>query len=211
MIIQEAKDLIKRWEGLRLKSYQDTGGVWTIGWGHTRTARPNMEITEAKAEELFEEDLAEHIRYVKQFVKVPLNEYQLGALASFVFNIGPTQFSKSTLLKKLNQGLYEEVPAQLQRWVFDNGKRLNGLVNRRAAEAGLWARESFVSSSGVPAEAPKKTKEGVTELVKEIATTAGGAGAMWSAIQGNQILAAAIAIAVVTLVGFFIYKKIKDD
>lgn len=134
--------LIKRWEGLRLRAYKDTGGVWTIGYGHTSDAllrvSPGLEITERQASVLLQHDLKEAEETVRRLVTVPLNENQYGALVSFVYNIGEGQFASSTLLRRLNAGDYDEVPRQLLRWVYDNGKRLKGLENRRKAEAKLW-------------------------------------------------------------------------
>lgn len=139
----ESLTLIKRWEGLRLRAYKDTGGVWTIGYGHTSDARQavfhGLEITEKQAEELLVHDLKEAEDAVQRLVKVPLNENQRGALVSFTYNLGEVQVARSTLLKKLNAGLYDEVPAQMKRWVYDNGRKLQGLVNRRNDEAELWA------------------------------------------------------------------------
>lgn len=146
---------VKRWEGLRLDSYRDVAGVWTIGYGHTGSpAAPGVSITEAEAEVLLRSDLSTAETAVAQMVKVPLSDEQHAALVSFVFNVGVTAFAKSTLLKVLNDGAYDEVPAQLQRWVFAGGKRTPGLVNRRAAEAGLWAKGAYVNSASVEAVTP---------------------------------------------------------
>ena len=62
---------------------------------------------------------------------------------SFVFNIGPTAFRKSTLLRLLNEGKPEEVPAQLKRWNKAGGKTVQGLINRREAESGLWETATY--------------------------------------------------------------------
>ncbi|RDL51790.1 Lysozyme RrrD [Ensifer sp. M14] len=135
--------LVKQWEGLKTKAYQDVAGVWTIGYGHTSTAgapvvKPGMVITEASAEEILRADLAVFEERVSRLVKVPLNDNQHAALVSFDFNTGA--LGKSTLLKKLNAGNYDAVPAELMKWVHAGGKRVKGLVNRRSAEAGLWAK-----------------------------------------------------------------------
>ncbi len=80
---------------------------------------------------------------VEKAVYVDLSDEQFGALV----NIGIAAFQNSTLLKKLNKGDYESVPIELQKWTRAGGKRLKGLVHRRAAEAGLWAKGAFVSSN----------------------------------------------------------------
>lgn len=143
---------LKQWEGKigtkgkpALVAYLDTGGVWTIGWGHTKTARQGMVISEDQAEALLKSDLTEFETLVEKHVTVPLTDNQFGALVLFAFNIGPgsekrniSGFTTSTLLRMLNQGGYEQVPTQLLRWVKDNGKVVQGLINRRNAEIELW-------------------------------------------------------------------------
>ena len=131
--------LVKAYEGLRLESYQDSGGVWTIGYGHTRSAGPGDIISAQRAERLLESDLMAAEQAVERLVKVPLTDNQFSALVSFVFNLGERAFAKSTLLRKLNEGGYGLVPACLKSWIFDNGRVLPGLVKRRAAEAALWS------------------------------------------------------------------------
>jgi GH24 family phage-related lysozyme (muramidase) len=161
--------LIKQWEGLRLTGYADIGGVWTIGYGHTRTARAGMTISEAEAERLLREDLARFETAVAAAVTVPLTEPQFGALVSWAFNVGVTAMQDSTLVRKLNGGDYEAVPAELIRWNKVKGVTVAGLVNRRAAEVGLWSRGSFVSSNTVePTAAPSAT----ANTVKATAATA---------------------------------------
>lgn len=155
-INQAGLDLIKRFEGLRLQAYDDNGampgGVWTIGYGHTGGVRPGDEITEAEAERLLREDLATAERAVIRLVHVPLSGNQFATLVSFAFNVGEGALARSTLLKRLNQGRYEDVPAQLMRWVFQGKTRLRGLERRRAAEADLWLAEEVPAPSSVEAE-----------------------------------------------------------
>ena len=174
----EALALIKRMEGIRLTSYQDVGGVWTIGYGHTATARPGQTITEAEAEALLRSDLAQAERTVSNLTTVDLSDGQFGALVSFVYNVGAGAFRQSTLLKKLNAGNYDAVPAELARWNKVKGKVVRGLVNRRAAEAGLWARDAHVAGNMVEAATPRGS-------VAPVAV--GGAGA----VAGAGILATA--------------------
>jgi lysozyme len=143
--------LVREYEGLRLEAYQDTSGIWTIGYGHAGEVEPDDCISSARAEQLLKTDLAKAERTVAGLVKVPLTDNQFSALVSFVFNVGEGSFAKSTLLKKLNEGGYGLVPACLKSWIFDNGRVLPGLVKRRAAEAALW-------SLGLSSEAIAKRK-----------------------------------------------------
>ena len=131
-------ELIKSFEGRRLVAYQDSVGVWTIGYGHTKTAREDRLIIKSTADRLLAEDLAEFEKYVEEYVEVSLTQNQFDALVSWTFNLGPGNLQESTMLRKLNQGLYAEVPDEMRRWNKAGGKVLKGLVRRRDAEAELF-------------------------------------------------------------------------
>jgi lysozyme len=161
---EESLALIKRWEGLRLSTYKCEAGVNTIGFGHTKTARPGQVISETKAERLLLEDLAEFERAISNMVRVPLTDGQFGALVSWAFNVGEGAARRSTLVRKLNNLEYDAVPSELVRWNKVGKRVVPGLTNRRAAEAGLWARGSHVASASlVPAPAATSASEVVRE------------------------------------------------
>lgn len=146
---------LKQWEGLRLNAYQDSGGVWTIGYGHTSNAGSpkvikGMSLQEKEAENILKKDLEKFEKRVLSLVQVPLSDNQFSTLVSFDFNTG--KLHQSTLLKKLNKGDYNAVPQELMKWVYVKGKKNKGLVNRRSAECGLWAKGSFVSSNHFQAD-----------------------------------------------------------
>lgn len=132
------KILIQRFEGLRTSAYKDSGGVWTIGYGHTRTAAAlgdaGITLTTSECDRLFEGDILEAEKVVVALVKVQLSQGQFDALVSFVFNVGRGHFADSTLLKKLNASDYAGAAAEFERWVKAEGKTLAGLVRRRKAE-----------------------------------------------------------------------------
>ena len=131
--------LIKQFEGLRLAAYDDGGGVWTIGVGHTGPeVVPGLTIDDAEATRLLKSDLSAAEQCVDECVEVELTQEQFDALVSFVFNLGCSQFKASTLLRLLNAGNYEGAKSQFSRWNKDNGRVLPGLVSRRAAEAELF-------------------------------------------------------------------------
>lgn len=130
--------LIKTYEGLHLTPYLCPARIWTIGYGHTRTVRAGLKIAPDQADQLLDDDLRLVERAVQRLVTVPLNDNQYAALVSFVFNVGIGNFEQSTLLRLLNRGWYEQVPAQLMRWNRANGEALGGLSRRRAAEGRLW-------------------------------------------------------------------------
>ena len=136
-------NLIKYYEGVYLKAYKCPAGVWTIGIGHTNVMggfqiRPDSVITERQADEILLQDLEKCYKDVRELVKVPLDECQFSTLVSFIFNLGYGNLKSSTLLKLLNSGNYNAVPAQILRWNKCEGKPLLGLTRRRQAEADLW-------------------------------------------------------------------------
>jgi lysozyme len=149
LVISEAGfDLIKSFEGLRLKAYYCPAGVLTIGYGHTSAAGSprvveGMTITAAQADEILRRDMEKYADAVRRLVKVQLNQSQFDALVSFTFNLGADALRKSTLLKRLNAGKYDAAPAELMKWTRAGGKELEGLVRRRRAEAAMWRSMTF--------------------------------------------------------------------
>ena len=131
-------EFIKRHEGLRLKAYQDAAGVWTIGYGSTGGVRPGDVINEAQAEALLREDIRTAEREVNRH-KLNINQNQFDALVSFTFNVGSGNFRSSTLLKRIKENPnHPDIKKQFGRWIYAGGKRLPGLVKRRAEEAKLY-------------------------------------------------------------------------
>lgn len=136
------KSIIKYCEGLRLTSYTCPAGKPTIGWGHTYGVKLGRTISEAEAEILLDHDYQQAEDDVLELVTVPLTDNQLGALTSFVFNLGQGNFSKSTLLRKINVSDFAGAAAEFDKWVYAtvNGvkTKLNGLVVRRKLERSLF-------------------------------------------------------------------------
>ena len=130
--------LIKKFEGCELEAYQCSAGVWTIGYGHTKDIVEGMTISKEQAEEMLVDELHEYENYINKYVTVALSQNQFDALVSWVYNLGPANLKASTMLKVLNKGQYEEVPAQMKRWNKASGKVLEGLIRRREAEACLF-------------------------------------------------------------------------
>ena len=140
-VSQNGIDLIKKFEGIRLKSYICPAGVLTIGYGHTGSdVYPNQQITEEQAERLLWKDTESAQQTVSSFVTVKLNQNEYDALVSFTFNVGPTAFVNSTLLRLLNHGAERKVVAsEFARWVKAGGNdAVPGLVRRRDAEKALF-------------------------------------------------------------------------
>lgn len=142
-ISEKGYDLIKTFEGLRLEAYLDTGGVWTIGYGTIKypngvRVKKGDKITEAQANEYLKSDSKWVDACLDKLVTAKITQGKFDALASFVYNIGESQFKSSTLLGKLNSGDVAGAANEFDRWVNDNGKRIQGLVNRRAKEKALF-------------------------------------------------------------------------
>ena len=143
-ISEEGIALIKKFEGCPQKegmcySYQDAVGVWTIGFGFTKNVGPDSRISVQEAERRLVEELREYEGYVNKLVEVDLSQNEFDSLVAWVYNLGPTNLSQSTLLRELNQGNYNGVPSEIRRWNKAGGKVLDGLVRRREAEALMWS------------------------------------------------------------------------
>lgn len=136
----QAIELIKKFEGLRLDAYQDSVGVWTIGYGHTAGVDAHTHISAADAERLLVKDLTSAASAIDKFVTVPLSYNEFSALLSFVFNLGIRSLQHSTLLTKLNAGDRKGTAEEFNRWNHAGGKVMAGLTTRRKAEHDLFLK-----------------------------------------------------------------------
>ncbi|EPC0985435.1 lysozyme [Enterobacter hormaechei] len=135
--------LIKQFEGCKLTAYQDSVGIWTIGYGWTQPVdgkpiRAGMTIKQETAERLLKTGLVSYESDVSRLVKFGLTQGQFDALVSFTYNLGARSLSTSTLLRKLNVGDYAGAADEFLRWNKAGGKVLNGLTRRREAERALF-------------------------------------------------------------------------
>jgi len=142
-----ALNIIKKFEGLELSSYPDTGGIWTIGYGNTinkdtgQAIKPGDKIDLATAERWLKMDVAEREKRINKLIKVPVTENQMAAITSLVYNIGTGAFGSSTLLRLLNQGSDKKLVAdQFLRWNKVQGKEVKGLTDRRKLERELFLK-----------------------------------------------------------------------
>lgn len=129
--------VVPYYEGTELQSYRDAVGVWTVCTGHTATAKPGQHKTPAECQALLDSDLSVALKGVDRWVTVPIPETTRAALVSFTYNVGEGALMRSTLLRKLNAGDIVGACNELPRWVYAGGKRLRGLVSRRATEREL--------------------------------------------------------------------------
>lgn len=138
-VSQSGRQMIEDFEGLRLAAYQDGGGIWTLGFGHTAGVQKGDTCTREQADNWLAYDLetrAEHP--VSHLVKVPLTQNQFDALCSLCFNIGAGNFANSTVLRRLNQGDYVGAAEAIPMWNRVAGEISPGLYRRRLAEKALF-------------------------------------------------------------------------
>ena len=135
IISDEGLALVKRFEGCRLSAYQDSVGVWTIGYGSTTDVALGMQITLAEAEQRLKDDVHHAENCINSLVSVPLTQGEFDALCSFAYNLGCAALRGSTLLRKLNASDYDGAATEFAKWTHAGGKELPGLVSRRRAEA----------------------------------------------------------------------------
>ncbi len=156
-----AVTFVADWEKLRLKAYRDAVGVWTIGYGHTGPeVKAGLTITPETAQAWLREDLGVAAGRLAQRIGAivdELTENQYAALLSFVFNLGCDP--AWTIWKVLKARAFDQVPVQMMRFVYAGKKKLQGLVNRRAAEVALW-------STGEPGSADEAPPSSVTRAVE---------------------------------------------
>ncbi len=131
--------LTKQFEGLRLSSYQDSGGIWTIGYGHTSGVRSGQVISQSEADRLLALDVASAVGCVNRLLGVPVTQNRFDALVDFAFNLGCHRLLGSTLLKLVNEQRFDEAVLEFPKWVHAGSQVLPGLVARRKAEAELFA------------------------------------------------------------------------
>jgi lysozyme len=141
----DGKLWIRERESLRLKAYPDSGGVWTIGYGHTAGVTEGMTITPAQANAFLDQDLVKCERAVDEHVRVPLKQCEFDALVSFAFNCGPGALdpAECTAIRMLNAGSRRGFARNLARWNKVKGQYNEGLAMRRADEVYQFAGGAF--------------------------------------------------------------------
>jgi len=225
-------NLIKKFEGLHkltdsgtVRAYRCPAGKWTIGWGHTKGVKSGMRATVDECDNMLMDDINEAAAVVRRHVNVPLSDYQFDALVSFVFNLGEGNFRSSTLLKKLNKGLYDEVPEQIMRW---NKARvdgvltpLRGLTRRRSAEAALFSMDAPLPIDGDDLMPQKPEQKAIKSLSKSktiagasvagLATVAQeAAGQLEGLVAYSDVLQYAFLALTVMGIALVAYSRIKD-
>lgn len=127
---------IKKSEACVLQAYQDTAGVWTIGYGHTNGVKKGDRITQYQAEQFLREDLAKFEEVANRCKRISGSQGKFDAVLDFIYNCGPANWNASTLKKYIEGGRKTwEIQEQFLRWVNAGGVKLGGLVTRRIWEA----------------------------------------------------------------------------
>lgn len=146
-ISENGKNLIKKFEGLRLSPYLCSAGKPTIGWGSTYYENGNEvtmkdpKITEARANQIFDKAVQVYVDGVNGLVKSKITQNQFDALVSFAYNLGIKALANSTLIRKVNLNPKDStITAEFLKWVNAGGKRIEGLVTRRQTEATLYCK-----------------------------------------------------------------------
>jgi lysozyme len=142
---QRGLELIKSFEGLKLKPYVCAGGINTIGYGNTyytngkKVTLQDKPITIQEAEELLKLSVSTYEKAVDSFCRDDISQSQFDALVSFAYNVGTGNLQKSTLIKKVNANPQDTtIRAEFMKWNKAAGKVLLGLTRRRTAEANLY-------------------------------------------------------------------------
>ena len=222
MKINEAGlEIIKKWESCRLTAYKDTGGVLTIGWGHTSAAGepkvlPRMKINQQEADAILARDIAIYEAAVTKEVQDHLNENQFAACVSLCYNIGPGNFAKSSVVRFIKAGRMQDAADAFALWNRDNGKILSGLVKRRADEAALFVKEEGkteapaqivetpqgkpMSLSTTNVAAGVAAAATISASAKEIATNA-------SSVFSGQNAIGVLAVVVLLALGWIVYQR----
>ena len=127
-------ELTEQFEGCRLVAYQDSKGVWTIGYGHTRGVYPGMTISSYQAGVWLQQDITWAESEVNRLIRVPATQPEFDALVDFTFNCGAGNFQHSTLLELVNKGDMADAANEFEKWDHCGGKVVAGLLRRRLAE-----------------------------------------------------------------------------
>jgi lysozyme len=160
VINQASLNLIKEYEGFRAKAYQDSVGVWTVGFGTTAAAgvgidpKPGMVITQAQAENYLAAAIEKFSAQIAPAITHPANPNEFGAMVSLAYNIGPGAFKRSSVLRRFNAGDKQGAAAAFKMWNKAGGKVLAGLTRRREAEAKLFLTPVGIGAVLPPRPAP---------------------------------------------------------
>ena len=216
MINQATVDLVKEFEGCKLKAYKCPAGVWTIGYGTTARAgvgiepAAGMEITEAEAEYYLQKSLEKFSTEIAGAITKPINENEFGAFVSLAYNIGSGAFKRSSALRHFNAGDKAKAANALLLWNKAGGKVLAGLVRRREAERKLFLSPVSVDAPAADIKPDRKSLSQSTTVQASAVQIASGAGAGISAfgmLDGTAQTVAMIVAGVIIVSAIWIMRE----
>lgn len=209
--------LIMKYEGFRSRAYRDPVGIWTIGYGHTSRAgwphvHKGLVVTRTQGREIFRRDVETFAEGVRRLVKVELSDGQFSALVSFAYNVGLGGLARSSVLRAVNEKRFAAVPRRLALWVKAGGRRLPGLVKRRAAEGAMFMAATGTQGEGARDEPARRKLEPVqgkplhkstsnwAALLSALAGLCSAFGAVFKDIAAHAGGKAALMLAVLVIV-----------
>lgn len=218
MINQAGLELIKQWEGCRLKAYKDVAGVWTVGYGLTSGAGiipvdQDTVLTQEEADWYLEQTVNKFASEIKPLITAEINENQFAAFVSLAYNIGVGGFKRSSALRHFNAGNLDKVPTAIKLWNKAGGKTVKGLVNRREAEVNLFLTPVITAPSTLNINknrtSPTQSKT-VRASVVQGASAFGGVIGAFNALEGNaQLLAIGGCLVIAGLSLFILRERLK--
>lgn len=163
-ITEEGLTLIRKWESFQPKRYICPAGWPTIGYGHVikahEEARFAVGLSRDEATQLLKLDVRVAENAVLRYISVALEDHHFDALVSFAFNAGAGALQRSTLRRMVNREEFEEAADEFKKWVFGGGKKLKGLVNRRAEEAALFKGARVAEDDDLDPQEDLRTVQG---------------------------------------------------
>jgi lysozyme len=220
MVNQAGMDLIKRWEGCKLKAYKDVAGVWTVGYGLTSAAGfievgPDTTLTQEEADWYLEQAVNKYADGIRSAITAPINENQFAAFVSLAYNVGIAGVRRSSAVRHFNAGQLDKVPRAIRAWNKAGGRVVQGLVNRREAEVKLF-QTPVVSAAHQPTlpstqqrTSPTQSKTMQASAIQIASGVGGGIGAIAS-LEGNaQLIAIGGCVLVVIMAVWIMRERLK--
>lgn len=214
MINQAGIELIKRWEGCKLKAYKDVAGVWTVGYGLTSRAGfievgANTTVTQAEADWFLEQVVNRFAKDIRPAITQPINDNQFAAFVSLAYNIGVSAFKRSSALRHFNNGDLDKVPDAMRLWKKAGGKVVQGLINRREAEVQLFLTPDAKPASSVASRnrsTPAQSRTVQASVVQGASAVGGAVGAL-NALSGTAQIVALVGCFVIAGLALFIIRE----
>ena len=215
--------LIIEFEGIRSNAYLCPAGVWTIGFGFTRSVEEGDKMTRAEAAERLKRELIEYENGVAAACTRSPNENEFAAMVSFAFNVGVGGLKKSSVLKAHNRGDKQAAARAFQLWNKAGGKTLPGLTRRRMAEAALYLEPVAITEIEMP-QAIDPERPMTASTINRASVVAGGTAGIaavsetinavnevkYGVSQMGDWLLPALLVAVVVLAGYIVWERLRQ-